>query len=189
MAVLVLLTAVSLSFAITSEEIVRLTQLKTSDDVLSQLIQASPLDKPLTPSQVILLKENGVSETILESLITGTPVVNQQALPPQEGDSHWLNESARFYYTTTQSGEKRLVVTNLDESGKRMGPPPPLHKESGPQMAYAPPVYEAPQQSYSAPEPPQYYEPQQAPYPNYGGGSNWYPPSAVVRELLCALLQ
>ena len=71
MAVLVLLTAVSLSFAITPDEIVRLTQLKTSDDVLSQLIQVSPLDKPLTPSQVILLKENGVSETILESLITG----------------------------------------------------------------------------------------------------------------------
>lgn len=175
MGVLVLLTAVSLSFAITPDEIIRLTQLKTSDDVLSQLIQASPLEKPLTPAEVILLKENGVSEPVLESLImSGTVGQNQGTLPPQEGESHWLNDAARFYYTTTTEGEKRLVVTNLDESGKRMGPPPPPRNESEHQMAYTPPAYEAPQQTYSAPEPPRYYE--QPAYPSYGGPSNWYPP-------------
>jgi hypothetical protein len=46
-------------------------------------------------------------------------------LPKQETQTVWLTATIRSYYTTTKDGQKKLVVTNLDENGNRIGPPPP----------------------------------------------------------------
>lgn len=121
---LLFLLGVSAASAITPEEIIRLIQLKTSDDIVVQLIYSNPLSAPLTPSEVIELKKNGANERILSTLLSHTGL-RHDALPRQESESYWVNESARYYYTRTKDGERRVVVTNLDEKGNRMGPPPP----------------------------------------------------------------
>ena len=50
-------------------------------------------------------------------------------LPKQETQTEWLTANIRSYYTTTKDGQKKLVVTNLDENGNRIGPPPPAIPE------------------------------------------------------------
>jgi hypothetical protein len=139
---LLFLLQVPPAFATTPDEIMGLIQLKTSDDVLLQLIYASPLEQPLTPSQVIELKKSGVSERVLSTLLK---VSRPNTLPKQESESYWIDESARYYYTTTESGEKKIVLTNLDEKGNRMGPPPPPRREPDPEEPVRQPVYPAPQ--------------------------------------------
>ena len=138
--VCVLVSITSTAFAVTPEEIVRLVKLKTSDDVLIQILTTSPLDQPLSPSEIITLKQNGVSERLLTILLNGVRL-QRDTLPAQEGESVWVDESARYYYTTSVEGEKRIVLTNLDENGNRMGPPPPPKPEPAPQNYPEQPAY------------------------------------------------
>lgn len=170
-----LIGVISAASAITSEEIVRLIQLKTSDDVLAQLIYTNPLNEPLTPSQVIYLKQNGVSERILSALLNGL-TLRSETLPPQDSESYWLNESARYYYTTTKDGDKKLVVTNLDEKGNRMGPPPPPpRKQSEREMRAEQPAYQPPPEMHVTMEPQQWNFRQQSMTSPYSNVSNDYP--------------
>src|SRR5438105_2254608 len=92
-----ILYAATTAFALTPEEIVRLQQLKTGDALLIRLIENDPLNAALTPAQMIYLKQNGVSDNVLSALLSSGG--SHISLPPQEGESHWLNDSARYYYT------------------------------------------------------------------------------------------
>jgi hypothetical protein len=185
-----LIGSISAAFAITPEEIVRLIQLKTSDDVLAQLIYTNPLNEPLTPAQVIYLKQNGVSERILSALLNGSKL-RSDTLPPQDSESYWVNESARYYYTTTKDGDKKLVVTNLDEKGNRMGPPPPPPRKQSkePEIRSEQPTYQIPPEIHVTMEPQQWnfrqpsvtspYSNVSNEYPSFGYGAGYYNPYVV----------
>jgi hypothetical protein len=101
-------------------------------------------------------------------------------------------------------GQKQLVVTNLDEQGNRMGPPPPPKREPDPypeQPVYEPPpvamqqpIYQQPSMTapysnisyeepayYSAPAP-SYYSPGFIPnYPGSTFGVHLWPQFTVVQ--------
>jgi len=164
----------SVSSATTLDELVKLAKLKTSDSFMIQLLQKSPLEKPLTSEDVVLLKENGVSEQVINYLW------NQ--------NSHEIGNSLRVYETTNKKGKTIQVVTNLDQNGNRMGPPAPPPMEP---IAYPEPV--APQEIHvvvenvaPAPEEPE-YQPTDYPYGipldyvsgdygyGYGYGYGYYP--------------
>ena len=51
--------------ASTPEDFAKLAQLKTGDAVMEQLLKSNPLQKPLSPSDVVYLKKNGVSERFI----------------------------------------------------------------------------------------------------------------------------
>lgn len=172
---LLFLLGVSAASAITPEEIIRLIQLKTSQDVIVQLLYSSTLQEPLTPLQVIELKKNGASERILSVLLSrsGLP---PDTLPRQESESYWVNESARYYYTTTKDGERRVVVTNLDEKGNRMGPPPPpRRKQPEPDLRPDPSTYQIPPEIHVTLEPQRMDYGQRSLTSPYSNISNEYP--------------
>jgi hypothetical protein len=132
-----LLTALFLllaSFAyatISLDDIVKLSKLKTSDEVILQMIQKEGLSKPVSAKDIIFLKQQGVSDRVVQYLVKLSDS-EAQKLPPQQGKSVYIDENMRAYYTTSKSGKKIRVVTNLDEKGKRMGgelPPDPEPQE------------------------------------------------------------
>jgi hypothetical protein len=149
---LLFLTITSFSYATTLEEIAKLSQLNTSDDLIIQLIQESPLKISIGAADVIFLKEQGVSEQVISYIWTATKS-EKEILPPQEGESIWLGEGVRAYYVSTDDGQKKIVITNLDENGMRMGPLPPVPSAepvyTAPTQATAPPAqYEIPREIY-----------------------------------------
>jgi hypothetical protein len=105
---LVFLLFVSLASAITVEEVVKLTKLHTSDDVILKAIEKSKLDKPLSSKDIVYLKEQGVSDRVISALM------EKKEEKEKEG-------FLRVYHTTDKKGKRVTVVTNLDESGHRMG--------------------------------------------------------------------
>jgi hypothetical protein len=113
------------------DDIVKLSKLKTSDEVILQMIQREGLSKPVNFKDVLFLKQQGVSDRVIQYLVKlsdSTP----QKVPAQQGKSVYINENLRAYETTTKSGKRIQVVTNLDEKGKRMGgelPPDPEPQE------------------------------------------------------------
>jgi len=190
----------SLSFAaISTDEIVKLSKLKTSDEVILQLLQKEGLNKPISSSDVVYLKEQGVSDRVIGYMLKLSKPAEVPSLPPQEGKSTKLDNNMRSYYTSGKNGQKVLVVTNIDENGQRMGgeAPPDLestqqqtHQKQAPQEVRV--VVENPQQSsdyypqeeYPEPEyvddrynPPSYYPPAYGYYGSgyYGGGSYYSP--------------
>lgn len=124
-ALFLFLAITSFSYATTLEEIVQLSVLNTSDDLILQLIQKSPVKTFVGPADVVFLKQQGVSEQVI-SYIWASTKSEKAILPPQEGESISLGEGLRAYYVSTEDGQKKMVVTNLDENGMRMGPLPPL---------------------------------------------------------------
>ncbi len=131
LAALLLLFFAVTSYAISVEEIARLSKLKTNDDLLIQIIQKDKLTKPLSSKDILFLKEQGVSDRVIGYLVqtSGT-----------KGD--YIAENLRVAYTTDQKGKQHRVVTNMDEKGNRLGP------ELSPEAKQAPPV------EYQSPEPP-----------------------------------
>ncbi|MCI0415554.1 hypothetical protein L0222_22495 [bacterium] len=132
-----LLTALFLllaSFAyatVSIDDIVKLSKLKTSDEVILNLLQKEGLNRPITFKDVIFLKQQGVSERVIQYMLKLSDMEVQKQ-PPQQGKSVYINENMRAYYTTTKKGKQIRIVTNLDEAGKRMGgeiPPDPEPQE------------------------------------------------------------
>jgi hypothetical protein len=143
---LLIVSVISLCDAgVTLQQIVKLSKLKTSDDVIIQLIQKEGLETMVASKDVIYLKEQGVSDRVISYLMKISSE-KREKLPPQESESDYLSENLRTYYTTTKSGKKVKVVTNLDENGKRMGGELPPETE--------PPVAE---QAYGSSEPKEVY--------------------------------
>jgi hypothetical protein len=70
-------------------------------------------------------------------LLFSSTQLKAEVLPRQDSKSEWMTDHIRSYYTTTESGEKRLVLTNLDESGKRMGPPVKIETAKAPNYEIA----------------------------------------------------
>lgn len=93
----------------TVDEVIQLSKLKTGDDLIIQIIQTSNLDRPTTPSDVIHLKQEGVSDRVIEVM-----------LARNAGD-----QNVRSYTVTNKKGKTVNVFTNVDENGKRMGGPAP----------------------------------------------------------------
>lgn len=119
-------------YALSVEEIARLSKLKTSDDLLIQMIQKDKLAKPLSSRDMLFLKEQGVSDRVISYLL-------QTSGAKQKGD--YVAENLRMVYTTDKKGKQHRVVTNMDEKGNRLGPAlPPEAKQEVVQ--------------YQAPEPP-----------------------------------
>ena len=113
------------------DDIVKLSKLKTSDEVILQLIQKEGLGKPVSSKDIIFLKQQGVSDRVIQYMVKLSDTQSQK-LPSQQGKSVYIDENLRAYYTTTKSGKKIRIVTNLDEKGKRMGgelPPDPEPQE------------------------------------------------------------
>jgi hypothetical protein len=118
---IILLLFASFAFAAVSlDEIVKLSKLKTSDDVIIHLIQKEGLNRPVTSKEVIYLKEQGVSDRVVQYLVKVSDTKTQS--------SEYVDKDLRAYYTTTKDGKRVRVITNIDEQGKRMGgeiPPQP----------------------------------------------------------------
>jgi len=133
---------------ISVEEVGRLAELQAAEDFILQIIQTEEIDRPLTAKDVIYLKERGLSEKVIDYLWKQS-FQEKEFLPPQEGESTMIDESLRSYNSTDKSGNKILVLTNLDENGRRMGPPPPpkpeLEPQPAPQLAFVP---QQPQEIY-----------------------------------------
>ncbi|HEY4490419.1 MAG TPA: hypothetical protein VI958_00415, partial [Acidobacteriota bacterium] len=117
---LLLLSLISICDAVSLQQVVKLSKLKTSDDVIIKLLQKEGLDKPVTSKDVVYLKEQGVSDRVI-AYVMKISSEKPEKLPQQEGKSAYISENLRTYQTTTKSGKKVTVVTNLDEKGKRMG--------------------------------------------------------------------
>lgn len=129
----------SFAVCITVEELGRLAELKTSDDLILQIIEKEKLQKPINADDVIYLKERGLSESIIDYLWKQSFNVDK-FLPPQEGESKMIGENLRQYEGRDANGKKIVILTNLDENGRRMGPPPPPRPEipSQPEPVYYP---------------------------------------------------
>jgi hypothetical protein len=132
--------------ALSTQEIIQLSKLNTSDKLLLDLIQSSKLDHPVTPQEVILLKEAGVSEQVIQYLLK---ISNPETakLPQQEGESTWISDSMRVYQTRDKSGKVIRVVTNLDEKGQRSGGEVPS-EPSQPEERYPEYVPDEPREIY-----------------------------------------
>jgi predicted transcriptional regulator len=158
------------------EQIAKLGELKTKDELILQLVQKEGLDRPLTMDDVIMLREKGVSERVIEYLLNLTPPEKTIAAK-QEGESVYISKNLRAYQTRDKKGKPITMVTNLDESGKRMGPPPPPNPEpevvreaEQPREVYVTVRHEEPER-YTEDEfiEDPYYEPGIPLYPEYGG--------------------
>jgi len=169
-------------FAISVEQIAKLSKQKTSDELVIQLIQKEGLDKPVTSKDVLYLKEKGVSEKVIQYLVKlSTP--EKHKMMPQQGDSEWISDNMRAYYTTTKDGKRVKVVTNRDQNGKRLGGELPPQPEPKPEERFAQYAYDIPREVHVVveQEPQEREEPE--PYPQeeyvnngiplYGGG--YYP--------------
>src|SRR5215203_5097135 len=112
-------------WAISVEEIGRLSDLKTKDDILLQMIQKQGLDKPLSTTDVIFLREHGTSEDVIRYCLKLSDSAKPAPVPVAQEESEMIADNLRAYTTTTAGGKKVRVVTNLDEKGQRMGGPVP----------------------------------------------------------------
>jgi hypothetical protein len=114
-----------------------LGQLNTADDLILEIIYEEGVDRPIDAKDVIYLKEHGLSEKII-SYLWKQSFQDKEFLPPQEGESTIVGENLRSYPSTDKFGKKTMVLTNLDEEGRRMGPPPPPAPERGyePELTY-----------------------------------------------------
>jgi hypothetical protein len=119
---------------ISVKEVERLAELNTQEDLILQIISDEGVDHPISSKDVIELRERGFSETIIDALWRHSHQ-DTDYLPPQEGESTIVGENLRSYQSTDKAGNKITVLTNLDESGRPMNPPPPPRPEH---------VYEAP---------------------------------------------
>jgi hypothetical protein len=181
-----ILAVVSGCFAMSTNDIIQLAKLHTSEELMINVIQRSGLDHPLTTQEIIQLKEAGVTERVIQYLLKlSTP--ETEKLPGPEGESVQVSKNMRVYQTRDKNGKIITVATNLDENGKRIGgelpPPEPESVQPEPQYPeYAPQepreVYvtvrhenEYPDEGYGPP--PEAYSPYDySPYgysPYYGG--------------------
>jgi hypothetical protein len=124
-AVLLVLGLVSATSAMNIDDIVKLSKLKTADSIIISLLQKEPLKSSVTAKDVLYLKENQVSDAVIDYLLRTSGDEKSPLLYKQEGESTQLSENLRTYYTTSKNGKRVRVVTNLDENGKRMGKPVP----------------------------------------------------------------
>jgi len=138
------LIAFSVCYAISIDDVIKLSKMKTSDDLIIDLIQKDGLDKPVTPSEVVYLKEQGVSERVIQYMLkVSNP--EKEKLPPQEGESVSISDKFRAYYTRNKDGKLVKVITNLDEEGKRIGgEAPPAEPEE--QQIASTKAYEQPRE-------------------------------------------
>jgi hypothetical protein len=106
------------SAAVSLDDIVNLSKSKASDEVILRLIEKEGIARPVTSKDVIFLKQQGVSDRVVQYLVKLSSI--EQPVGTEK--------NLRSYYTTNKTGKRIRVVTNLDESGKRMGgeiPPDP----------------------------------------------------------------
>ena len=128
--------AAGILHAMSVEEIGKLSELKTNDELTLQLIEKDGLDAPLTTADVIYLREHGASERVIQYLLKLSESPRAEKQPAMQGESTRISENLRAYTTMTKSGKKVRVVTNLDENGQRMGapvPPPPPEQVAQPE--------------------------------------------------------
>ena len=72
--------------AVSVEQIVKLAELQTKDELILQMVEREGLDRPLTTDDVIMLREKGASERVIDYLLklsSPTNVIMQK----QEGES------------------------------------------------------------------------------------------------------
>jgi hypothetical protein len=144
--VVLLLLAPFAIAAVSVEDVARLSELKTDDQLIIDLINQEGLAQRINSADVVTLRERGVSEEVISAMLKYSKS-RLQTLSAEQANELRTKTNVRSYYSTTKSGKKVLVATNLDENGQRMGPPPPPVEPEPP----AP----SPQQSYaqSQPEP------------------------------------
>lgn len=133
------------TMGISVKEVERLAELNTQEDLILQMISDEGVDHPISAKDVIDLRERGLSETIIQSLWKHSHQ-SKDFLPPQEGESMIVGENLRSYQSTDREGNKITVLTNLDENGRPMNPPPPPVPEH---------VYEPPPEAAYVPQEPQ----------------------------------
>ena len=103
---LLLIAFAAVASAVSVDEIIHLTKLKTSEKLIVQLIEKNGMERPVTTADVVRMKEQGVGENVIET-----------ALGVRKSGN------IRTYTATDKKGKQIQVATNLDENGKRMGGP------------------------------------------------------------------
>jgi hypothetical protein len=136
------------AICISLDEVIRLADLQTGDELMISLIDKEGVDRAVSSKDVIYLKEHGVSEGVIDYLWKQSFQAEKQFLPPQDGESKIIGENLRSYSSIDENGNKIVVLTNLDEQGRRMGPPPPP----------APELFQEPEIVYVTQEVPQAYD-------------------------------
>jgi hypothetical protein len=119
----------ALEAAVSVEDVARLSELKTGDQLIIELIRKEGLSAPIGTKEVILLRERGVSEKVIEVMLeqSHSKIANT---PEKAAEPSKLSENIRTYYATGKDGSRVLMATNLDEKGNRMGPPAPPPMET-----------------------------------------------------------
>jgi hypothetical protein len=153
---------------ITLDEIIRLAELQTGDELMISIIDKEGVDRAVSAKEVIYLKERGLSDVVIDYLWKSSYQAEKEYLPPQEGESVIIGENLRTYTSIDENGNKKLVLTNLDEQGRRMGPPPPPAPERSeePQIVYV-----------TEPAPPQMYDSVKSNIPAWAEMPYYQPPT------------
>jgi hypothetical protein len=147
LACLFVLAIVSSCSAISIQEIVQLSKLNTSEELLLDLIHRTKLDHAVTLQEVVLLKEAGVKERVIQYLVKLSHP-DTVRLPESEGESVWISDNMRVYQTRDKEGKIIKVVTNLDENGERVGGEVPPTPPPQPEERYPEYVSEEPREIY-----------------------------------------
>ncbi|HSE39977.1 MAG TPA: hypothetical protein VLH08_04365 [Acidobacteriota bacterium] len=171
------------AMCISLDELIRLAELQTGDELMISIIDKDGVDRAVSAKDVIYLKERGVSEGVIDYLWKQSYQAEEEFLPPQEGESKIIGENLRSYTSIDENGNKVLVLTNLDEQGRRMGPPPPPAPErpQEPEIVYvtqpAPQTYDNVKSNIPAWAEMPYYEPPtfSPAISDYGYGYGYYP--------------
>lgn len=75
---------------VTREDVVRLTRVGISDDVIVERLAADGLSRPLSTRDVPLMRDAGVSDRVLEAMRTARLVASSQALSLSRSDRRYL---------------------------------------------------------------------------------------------------
>lgn len=166
-------------FGLTLDDVVKLSRNGASADLIIEVVRQEGMAAKIGGHEAAYLKEQGVQDSVIEYLLMLRP--SRVKASVQAGKA--VVDNMRVYYTTGKSGEPIRVITNLDEHGGRLGPPPPAPAQA-PDYAfletYQPPVISPVREVVVSEYPEDMYEDDiYYPFATYYGGyypyPSWYP--------------
>lgn len=104
-------------------------------------VEAEEVYFPLEPEDLVALKQAGAEGDFLVFLLERSARATRPA-EPAGVEIVYESEGFRVFRQKDAAGREVLVLTNLDEKGRRMDRPPDLPEEAEPRESQAEPVHE-----------------------------------------------